>query len=210
MASAHYFVDDDSITRSVPDNYVAWSVGGAKYSDCAETGGGKLYGIANNYNSISIEMCDTKRDGIVMASEKTMENTAVLCRELMEKYHIDVEHVIRHFDVNGKHCPAYFMDNATWERFRDRIRKGGFETDRTYKATQDCLLRKASGHAGRKVRYSELSDAVKKKCRNWIGAAVFRKGSTFRLVKTRMDGTAFGGRWPLDTGFRLCTREKCV
>ena len=27
-ASAHRFVDDDSVTISVPDNYVAWSVGG--------------------------------------------------------------------------------------------------------------------------------------------------------------------------------------
>lgn len=27
-ASAHYFVDDDSVTQSVPDDYVAWSVGG--------------------------------------------------------------------------------------------------------------------------------------------------------------------------------------
>ena len=30
-ASAHYFVDDDSITRSVPDDYIAWAVGGNKY-----------------------------------------------------------------------------------------------------------------------------------------------------------------------------------
>ena len=36
-ASAHYFVDSDSITQSVPDNYVAWSVGGSKYGDCAKT-----------------------------------------------------------------------------------------------------------------------------------------------------------------------------
>lgn len=27
-ASAHYFVDDDSYTKSVPLSYVAWSVGG--------------------------------------------------------------------------------------------------------------------------------------------------------------------------------------
>lgn len=27
-ASAHYFVDSDSITQSVPDDYVAYSVGG--------------------------------------------------------------------------------------------------------------------------------------------------------------------------------------
>ena len=29
-ASAHYFVDDDSVTCCVPDNYVAYSVGGSK------------------------------------------------------------------------------------------------------------------------------------------------------------------------------------
>ena len=27
-ASAHYFVDDDSVTQSVPDNYAAYAVGG--------------------------------------------------------------------------------------------------------------------------------------------------------------------------------------
>ena len=40
-ASAHYFVDDTKIIQSVPDDYVAWSVGGKKYTDCAQTGGGK-------------------------------------------------------------------------------------------------------------------------------------------------------------------------
>ncbi|MEE0840570.1 MAG: N-acetylmuramoyl-L-alanine amidase, partial [Acutalibacteraceae bacterium] len=52
-ASAHYFVDDDSVTQSVPDKYVAWSVGGNKYSSCSTTGGGKFYGTVNNTNSIS-------------------------------------------------------------------------------------------------------------------------------------------------------------
>jgi N-acetylmuramoyl-L-alanine amidase len=41
-ASAHYFVDGDSITQSVPDDYVAYSVGGKKYTDCNKTGGGKF------------------------------------------------------------------------------------------------------------------------------------------------------------------------
>ena len=39
-ASTHYFVDDDSVTISVPDNYIAYAVGGSKYSNCASTGGG--------------------------------------------------------------------------------------------------------------------------------------------------------------------------
>lgn len=62
-ASAHYFVDDDSYTKSVPLSYVAWSVGGKKYPNCSKTGGGKYYGKCTNANSINIELCDTVKDG---------------------------------------------------------------------------------------------------------------------------------------------------
>ncbi len=187
-ASAHYFVDDDSITQSVPDNFIAWSVGGKKYTDCEKTGGGKMYGIATNVNSISIEMCDTKKDGKLQATEKTMKNAAALCMELMEKYNIDISRVIRHFDVNGKHCPAYFMDAAAWEEFKNRLHKHKFETGRTYTATQSCYLRKSAGTGKNTVPYCSLSDAVRKKCRNALGPAVFRKGKTFRLMKVLCSG----------------------
>lgn len=120
-ASAHYFVDDDSITQTVPDDYVAYAVGGNKWNDCAKTGGGKLYGIANNTNSISIEMCDTVKDGKILATETTMTNTAELTKILMKKYNVDIDHVIRHFDVNGKHCPAYLMDEMAWSKFKKRL-----------------------------------------------------------------------------------------
>lgn len=193
-ASAHYFVDDDSITMSVPDDYVAWSVGGSKWPDCAQTGGGRLYGTANNTNSISIEMCDTVRDGKVMATEKTMGNAAMLCRELMEKYNIDTDHVIRHFDVNGKHCPAYFMDDTEWEKFKDRLRTVKFGTDRVYAVTRDCYLRKNAGTGGNKVKYSVLSAAVMKKCRSLLGHAVFKKGCTFRLVRVKEYGKDIWGQ----------------
>lgn len=120
-ASAHYFVDDDSITKSVDDLTIAWSVGGIKWKDCPQTGGGKFYGIVTNANSISIEMCDTQRDESLMATEATLKRAAELGRALMEKYHIDIDHVVRHFDVTGKHCPAYFMDNDVWESFKKRL-----------------------------------------------------------------------------------------
>lgn len=120
-ASAHYFVDDDSVTRSVDDLLIAWAVGGKKWADCAKTGGGKLYGVITNTNSISIEMCDTRRDGKLMATEATLERAAALGRELMEKYHIPIERVARHFDVTGKHCPAYFMEETAWAEFKKRL-----------------------------------------------------------------------------------------
>mgnify|MGYP004535450995 FL=1 len=111
-ASAHYFVDSDSITQSVPDNYVAWSVGGSKYDDCAKTGGGKFYGKCTNSNSISIELCDDKKNGKIYPSQKTIDNALLLTKYLMRKYGVPSARVIRHFDVNGKRCPGYWCGTA--------------------------------------------------------------------------------------------------
>lgn len=115
-ASAHYFVDDDSVTQSVPDNYIAWSVGGKKY---ANTSGAKYYQKCNNTNSISVELCDTVKDGKVYPSAKTIKNAVELVKKLMKKYDIPKDHVIRHYDVTGKMCPAYWCGttakNSKWK-----------------------------------------------------------------------------------------------
>lgn len=120
-ASAHYFVDDTTVWRSVPDLKVAWSVGGSKYANADKTGGGTMYGIITNTNSISIEMCDTIRNGVYQASESTLVNAAELGRELMEKYGIPIENVYRHFDVTGKHCPSYLVNAQKWAEFKKRL-----------------------------------------------------------------------------------------
>ena len=120
-ASAHAFADDDSVTTSVPDEYVAYSVGGSRYSDYKKTGGAKFYGKVTNANSLSIEMCDTVKNGTIQATEATMNNAVIIIREWMDKYGIDIDHVVRHFDVNGKHCPAYLMSEAAWADFKRRI-----------------------------------------------------------------------------------------
>ena len=114
-ASAHYFVDDDSITQSVPDNYAAWAVGGSKYANSAKTGGGKFYGKCNNTNSLSIEICDDVKNGTVYPSAKTIQNALDLTKHLMKKYNVPASNVIRHFDVTGKSCPAYWVDEAKWK-----------------------------------------------------------------------------------------------
>lgn len=136
-ASAHYFVDDEEIYQSVGDLFIAWAVGGRKWSDCRQTGGGSLYGMVTNANSISIEMCDTVRDGRIMASEATLERAAALGRELMEKYDIPVERVVRHFDVTGKHCPAYLMDETAWVAFKGRLKAGEEKGMKQYRYVKD-------------------------------------------------------------------------
>lgn len=115
-ASAHYFVDSDSITRSVPDNYVAWHCGALSYkhSEC------------RNSNSIGIEICDDVRNGIIYPNTKTIANVLELVEWLMKKYSIPKANVIRHYDVTGKLCPAYWCgtvekDNKWKAEFWNKI-----------------------------------------------------------------------------------------
>ena len=123
-ASAHYFVDDDSITQSVKDNYVAWHCGGDKY----------YHAKCRNSNSIGVEMCDTVRDGTYNLSAKTRANVVVLVKELMKKYNIPIDNVIRHYDVTHKKCPAYFVSNsAEWKKFKAELT--GKAAASTYKPT---------------------------------------------------------------------------
>ena len=117
-ASAHRFVDDDSVTISVPDNYTAYHCGGGLQGK----NGHKFYKICTNTNSIGIEMCDTKRNGKYEVTPKTRSNAIALGKELVKKYGIKKENVIRHYDVTGKNCPAYFVkDEEAWIKFRNEI-----------------------------------------------------------------------------------------
>jgi N-acetylmuramoyl-L-alanine amidase CwlA len=39
----------------------------------------------------------------------------------MAQYQIPLSHVYRHFDVTGKHCPRYFVEESAWRRFKSRL-----------------------------------------------------------------------------------------
>lgn len=128
-ASAHRFVDDDSVTISVPDNYVAWHCGGGLQGSKGHT----YYKKCTNTNSIGIEMCDTKRNGKYEVTPKTRSNAIALGKEIVKKYGIKKENVIRHFDVTGKNCPAYFVkDEEAWIKFRNEIFESENKEFKTY------------------------------------------------------------------------------
>lgn len=110
-ASAHWFVDEHDAVLSVEEHFVAWHCGGAMYNHPA----------CRNGNSIGVEMCsemDTK--GEYYFTEATVENAKTLVRHLMEKYNMPVEHVVRHYDVTGKICPAPFVGAGkdAWDEFK--------------------------------------------------------------------------------------------
>ena len=103
-ASAHWFVDDDSATISVPENRIAWHCGALSYK----------HPRCRNGNSIGIEICDDVRNGVIYPSAKTIANAIELTKQKMKEHNVPAENVIRHYDVTGKKCPAYWVEDAKW------------------------------------------------------------------------------------------------
>lgn len=112
-ASAHYFVDEKDIYQVVREKDASWHCGSNtyKHKEC------------RNNNSIGIEMCCYKdSNGKINVSDKVVEKTIELTKELMTKYNIPVENVLRHFDVTGKNCPAPMVSNTTrWNDFKKKL-----------------------------------------------------------------------------------------
>ena len=108
-ASAHYFVDENGYGQSVKDADTAWHCGASSYR----------HPTCRNANSIGIELCSKKDSrGNYYFMDQTVYNAAALARQLMQTYGIDRSHVLRHYDVTGKRCPAPMVDNPTlWENF---------------------------------------------------------------------------------------------
>lgn len=160
-ASANYFVDDNSVYRSVPDDYVAWSVGGSKYSDCATTGGGKFHGQCTNTNSISIEMCDTVRDGRIDVSDATLKNAVELCRMLMKKYNVPISRVICHFDVTGKACPNFnngawiYGERKDWKKFKAMLEGDDMTADEVRKIVREEIDAALKGYNSKPSTWAE-------------------------------------------------------
>lgn len=121
QASAHYFVDDNSIWQCVEDKDAAWHCGGKLQG----LKGHAYYKKCLNSNSIGIEMCCYKNiNGKLDISEKTINNTISLVKDLMNEYNISIDKVIRHFDVTGKNCPAPFVSNESrWNEFKKSLGK---------------------------------------------------------------------------------------
>lgn len=188
QVSAHYFVDDDSVTQSVPDNYVAYSVGGSKYSDCATTGGGKLHGKATNYNTLNIEICDDVRNGVVYPSAKTIENAIELTKKKMEEYNIPKENVIRHFDVSGKRCPSYWC--GTTERESKWKTEFWNKLSPSVPATEIYRIRKTWADASSQIGAYSVLESAKAACK--AGYSVFNsKGEVVYSVAEPVKTSTF-------------------
>lgn len=131
--SAHYAISEYSIECIVPCNLAAYH---------CSVAGKVTYCGANNWNSIGIDLMDRKlscktksvedRDWYI--PEATLELAANFIARLMEIYEIDIDHVVRHFDITKKWCPRPLVGddinefygitgNQRWAQFKQQIQE---------------------------------------------------------------------------------------
>lgn len=131
--SAHYFIDENGIWRGVREKDIA--------GHCGKWANTTYLTDCRNDNSIGIELCCKSMSGM-KASQLTgyeddlyIENQTInyaveLIKDIMKRYNIPVNHVIRHYDVHSgrKMCPRPFIGddinryykisgNAKWKEF---------------------------------------------------------------------------------------------
>lgn len=107
-ASAHYIIGlQGEIIRCVPENEVSWHSGN----------------LEMNYNSIGIENCHPDSSG--KFSDITLNSLYELLADLCKKYNLNpTTDIIRHYDVIGKSCPKYYVENvAEWENIKNTVVK---------------------------------------------------------------------------------------
>lgn len=73
-----------------------------------------------NHDTLSIECCHPDDTGEF--TKETMESLVKLVSWLCSTYRLDRDDVIRHYDVSGKICPKYYVENPdAWEAFLDEV-----------------------------------------------------------------------------------------
>ena len=119
MDNRNYFEGlKDSHMTSVSSNFIVGLEG--EIVQCVPTWEVAYASNSRNMDTVSIECCHPDETG--KFNEKTYESMVDLCAWLCLKFDLDQEDVIRHYDVTGKNCPKYFVeDEEAWKTFKEKI-----------------------------------------------------------------------------------------
>ena len=117
-AGAHYFVGTKGdIIQLIPDNEMAYHVGAKSYNEKTLD---KFNTTYPNNCLIGIELCHTDASGEF--TEDTWNRALILIAWLLEEYDLTLSDVVRHYDVTGKICPKWFVnDEKAYQKFRDDL-----------------------------------------------------------------------------------------
>lgn len=104
-ASSHFIIGlEGEIVQCIPTNEVAYASN------------------ERNYDTISIECCHPDETG--KFDEKTYQSLVHLTAWLCGKFNLKPKDVMRHYDITGKLCPLYYVENeAEWEQFIEDVKE---------------------------------------------------------------------------------------
>ena len=105
-ASSHYIIGSDgTVIRCIPENEVAYHAS-----------------KANSY-SIGIEMCHPDWTG--KPTDLAYESLIKLVVDLCKRYKLKpIQAIIRHYDVTGKICPKYYVENErAFKQLKEDVEK---------------------------------------------------------------------------------------
>lgn len=104
-ASSHYVVGlAGEIIQCIPEDEVAFHSG--SYS--------------MNRKSIGIETCHPDATG--KFNDVTYNGLVELCADICQRYGLTIDNIIRHYDVTGKCCPKYYVENPNaWIQFKNDV-----------------------------------------------------------------------------------------
>ena len=115
MANRNYFNSPDSTTSS---HFIVGLEG--EVILCVPLDEKSSATNERNLDTISIEVCHPDETGEF--NEKTRASLLRLLSYLLEEFDLDRENIIRHYDVTGKICPKYYVENpAAWEELKNSV-----------------------------------------------------------------------------------------
>lgn len=101
--SVHYIVDDHQVVQCLPEDEMAYHVGANHYTANALR---KLSWYPNNC-TLGIEICVNKNSNFTT----TIRNAVELCANICKRHGWNSDHLWRHYDITGKDCPKFFVDD---------------------------------------------------------------------------------------------------
>lgn len=185
-ASANFYVDHTGVYQSVPwdSSRYAWHCGIGignenKYQYLLNDGAGQC----NNATSIGVEICVCKKsvktksayDTDWYFNENTYHNALEFIKYLMNYFNIDINHVVRHYDVNTIHkpCPRPFVGddlniyygktgNSLWNEFKAKLKTSGISGDAASTTTSPPSSSSSSSSSSASSATSKVTYRVRK------------------------------------------------
>lgn len=101
--SSHYIIGlDGTIIQCIPDSEIAYASN------------------KRNSDTLSIECCHPDKSGEF--SENTYESLIHLVSYLCDKYELNENNIIRHYDITKKICPKYYVEHPDkWDSLKNDV-----------------------------------------------------------------------------------------